>query len=133
VNRVFVDTSALLALLDGDDLRHEGVRAAFAQRADDDFVTHGYVVAESLAVTRRRLGIEGVVALMDDVLPSIEVLPVDLELHAEAQRRYRAALPSGVSFVDRISLTLIEREEITMALVLDPDFARAGLEVLPGT
>ncbi|MBA2634364.1 MAG: PIN domain-containing protein [Chloroflexi bacterium] len=130
---MFVDTSALLALLDGDDVRHEGVQAACAQRADDDLVTHGYVVAESLAVTRRRLGIGGVVALMDDVLPSIEVLPVDLELYVEAQRRYRAALPSGVSFVDRISLTLIEREEITMALVLDPDFARAGLEVLPGT
>jgi predicted nucleic acid-binding protein len=131
VSRVFVDTSALLALLDADDPRHESTRSAFRDLAEHDLVTHGYVVAESLAVTRRRFGVEGAITLLDDLLPAIDLLPVDAELHATAQARYRASLPSGTSFVDQVSLVLIEREAIETALVLDGDFAAAGITVLP--
>lgn len=131
MTRVFVDTSALVALLDGDDPRNPLVRTAFAEHRDDELVTHGYVVAESLAVIRRRLGIEAAIALLDDVLPTIELLPVDLPLHVEAQRRYRAALPSGILLVDQISLAVIARDEIAVALVLDSDFATPGLRTIP--
>jgi predicted nucleic acid-binding protein len=36
-----------------------------------------------------------------------------------------------VSFVDQVSLAVIEREAIDTLLVLDSDFARPGLTVLP--
>lgn len=131
VSRVFVDSSALLALLDGDDPRQNSVKAAFADHREAELVTHGYVVAESLAVARRRLGIEATVSLLDDVLPPIEILPVDAELHAAAQRLYRASLPSPTSFVDQVSLELMARDGITAALALDPDLAQSGVTVLP--
>lgn len=131
MTRILVDTSALLALLDADDPRQGQVRATFAERPDDDLVTHGYVIAESIAVARRRLGVDGVVALMDDVLPAIEVLEVDRATHATAQARYRDSLPSGVSFVDQVSLAVLEREGIDIVFVLDSDFSRPGITVLP--
>jgi predicted nucleic acid-binding protein len=133
VSRILVDTSALLALLDADDPRQDSVRTAFAEHPDDDLVTHGYVVAESIAVVRRRLGIDGVIALLDDILPAVATLPVDPAAHATAQARYRASLPSGVSFVDQVSFVVIEREAIDTAIVLDPDFVRPGLTVIPPT
>ena len=133
MSRILVDTSALLALLDADDPRHDAVRAAFAEHPDDDLVTHGYVIAESIAVAGRRLGIDGVISLLDDVLPAISVLPVDSATHATAQTRYRAALPSGVSFVDQVSFVVIEREAIDTVLGLDADFVRPGLNVIPPT
>ena len=131
MTRILVDTSALLAHLDADDPRQALVRATFAEHPDDDLVTHGYVVAESIAVARRRLGVEGVIALLDDVLPAIELLEVDSATHATAQGRYRASLPSGTSFVDQVSLAVIERDGIDTVLVLDPDFARPGLTIIP--
>lgn len=131
VSRVFVDTSALLALLDADDPRQADVVGAFAAFRDDELVTHGYVVAESLAVVRRRLGVEATVVLLDDVLPALDLLPVDVEVHAAALREYRASLPSATSFVDRVSLAVMAREGITTALALDPDLARPGLALLP--
>ena len=131
MSRILVDTSALLALLDADDPRQDVVRATFVEHSDDDLVTHGYIVAEALAVARRRLGVDGVIALLDDVLPAIVVLPVDSATHATAQTTYRASLPSGVSFVDHVSFAVIEREAIGTAIVLDSDFVRPGLTVLP--
>lgn len=131
VSRIFVDTSALLALIDADDPRQADVRAEFAARRDDELVTHGYVVAESLAVARRRFGVEGTVTLLDDVLPPIALLPVDAKLHEAAQQAYRASLPSATSFVDRVSLAVIEREGISAALAIDPDLSLPGLTLLP--
>jgi predicted nucleic acid-binding protein len=131
VSRVFVDTSALLALLDRADPRHGSARAAFERLADEELVTHGYVVAETIAVTRRRLGVEGVITLLDDLLPIIEVVPVEPGLHASAQGRYRESLPSGTSFVDRVSLAVIERDGIATAFALDPDLVGPGLTLLP--
>ena len=131
VTRIFVDTSALLTLLDADDPRQTSVREAFAVHVTDDLVTHGYVVAESIAVARRRLGVDGAIALIDDVLPAMELVPVDTELHAAALARYRESLPSGTSFVDQVSLAVMARDSIDTAFVLDSDFAAAGFNVVP--
>jgi len=131
VTRVFIDTSAFVALLDRADPRHAGVRDAFLGLADDDLVTHGYVVAESLAVVRRRFGVEGAMTLIDDLLPVCEVLPVEPSAHAEALARYRASLPAGTSFVDQISLGLMQTSRIDAALALDLDLGATGIRLLP--
>jgi predicted nucleic acid-binding protein len=130
VRRVFVDTSALIALLDADDPRHQAARAALVDLGSHDLVTTGYVVAESIAVTRRRFGVDGTVALVDDILPLVDVLPVDPSEHASALARYRASLPSGTSFVDQVSIHVIARDQIAVAFALDADFAATGVQVL---
>ena len=131
MSRVFVDSSALLTLLDRTDPRHDSARTCFLDLADADLVTHGYVVAESLAVVRRRFGVDGAIALIDDLLPAIDVLAVEPAVHAAAMARYRGSLPSGTSFVDQVSLELMTREAIQTAFVYDTDFATAGFRVIP--
>jgi len=131
VSRVFVDSSALLTLMDRADPRHETARVCLLGLADADLVTHGYVVAESLAVARRRFGVDGAIALVDDLLPAIEILMVEPAVHAAAMTRYRASLPSGTSFVDQVSLELMSREAIETAFVFDTDFTTAGIRVIP--
>ena len=131
VRPVFVDTSALIALLDRADPRHEAVHSTFLDLADRELVTHGYVVAETLAVARRRFGVGGVIALLDDLLPVLAVLPVEPSLHASAQARYRASLPSGTSFVDHVSFGVMTQEAIDTLFALDADFVAAGVDVIP--
>jgi predicted nucleic acid-binding protein len=131
VTRAFIDTSALIALLDADDPRHPAARATLIALAEDDLVTTGYVVAESIAVVRRRFGVDGAIALVDDLLPLVEVLAVDPSVHAAALARSRASLPSGTSFVDQVSFGVVEREGIDTAFALDADFSAVGVRVLP--
>jgi predicted nucleic acid-binding protein len=133
VTRILVDTSALIALLDADDPRQAAVREAFDQRADDELVTHGYIIAEAIAVTRRRFGVAGAATLVDDILPAISLVPVDVATHAAALERYRASLPTAVSFVDHVTLAVMERVGIDTAIVLDPDFAGRGFQIIPTT
>lgn len=131
MTRVFVDTSALLTLLDRADPRHQVARATLERLADEELVTHGYIVAEALAVVRRRFGVDGAIALLDGLLPAIDVRAVDEAVHAAATLRYRASLPTGTSFVDMVSLEFLAREDIAVAFVFDTDFASAGVNVIP--
>jgi predicted nucleic acid-binding protein len=131
VTRVFVDTSAILALLDRADPQHAAVRTAFAGMAEADLITHGYVVAESLAVARRRFGAEGAIALLDDILPVIDIVEVQPELHRAVQAAYRMVLPTGLSFVDRLSFAVIEREAPDAVFAADADFRAVGVRLMP--
>jgi uncharacterized protein len=131
VTRILVDTSALLALLDRADPRHSDVRSSFADLERNDLVTHGYVVAEAIAVARRRFGVDGAIVLFDDLLPSFDVVTVDPATHAVAVERYRASLPSGISFVDQVSFAVMRRDAIETAFAVDADFATSGFTVLP--
>jgi uncharacterized protein len=131
VRRVFVDTSALLALLDRDDPRHAETRTTLEGLRDDVLLTHGYVVAESIAVARRRFGPAGAIALIDGLLPVIGIVAVDIDTHSRALAAYRASLPSGTSFVDQVSFAVIPDARIDAAFALDGDFTAAGVALLP--
>lgn len=72
---IFVDTSALLAVLDADDDFHPPTRRIWAdllQRAEDLFCT-SYVLVECYALVQSRLGIAAVRVLVEDILPIIRV------------------------------------------------------------
>ena len=122
---VFVDTSALFALLDADDERHREAAMVFATLAGSaDLVTHNYVHVESIALTARRLGPLATRALLDDLLPSVRTVWVDKALHAAALAAYREG--SSASLVDHVSFELMREAGITVAFAFDADFAARG-------
>ena len=129
---VFVDTSALYAVLDRDDASHPDAAEAFRDLLDrETLFTHGYVVVETVALVQRRLGMEAVRALVDDVLPAIELVLVDEQLHRAAVAALLAGGARDVSLVDWTSFELMRRLRIGEAFAFDEDFARQGFAVLP--
>ena len=73
---VFVDTSALFALLDADDAGHDLAFPAWSGGIDEcaRFVTANYVIVETIALAQRRLDIHAVRALIDEILPMIDTI-----------------------------------------------------------
>jgi predicted nucleic acid-binding protein len=123
---VFVDTSALYALLDESDSRHAEAASVLASLRGTDLVTHAYILVETLAVVGRRLGWGAVTRLIDSLLPILDVRPVDEELHRVALAAYRESGSNRVSLVDRTSFALMRREQLTTAFAFDDDFDREG-------
>jgi predicted nucleic acid-binding protein len=129
---IFVDTSALLALLDRDDEFH--ARAATVIRSlgvDEALLTHEYVLVETTSLAQRRLGLQAVRSLVDDLLPLLEIAWVDEPLHAEAREAMLAAGRRTVSLVDWVSFLVMRRHGVRRAFTFDQDFALEGFEVLP--
>jgi predicted nucleic acid-binding protein len=129
---IFVDTSALLALLDRDDAFHGKAAAAFLPlAAGEGLLTHEYVIVEATALAQRRLGLEAVRRMVDDLLPLVEIAWVDEPLHAEARAALLAAGRRTVSLVDWVSFLVMRRHGVRRAFTFDQDFAAEGFEVLP--
>jgi uncharacterized protein len=135
---VFVDTSALYAVLDADDGEHDAaVRALdlvleLVDTGQIEAVTHGSVVVESAALVQRRLGMAACRALLDSLVPSLRVVWVDAALHDQATAAMLAAGDRRMSLVDWTSFVVMRRESIRHALAYDDDFWRQGFEPFAG-
>ncbi len=128
--RVFVDTSALLAVLDADDRNHPRAKEAWARLLEEDApaVTTNYVLVETFALVQRRLGLEAVRVLAEDVLPVLAVLWVDEETH---RRGLSALLTAGwreLSLVDCVSFEAMRQLGLETAFAFDRHFAEQGFE-----
>ena len=128
---LFVDSSGILALVDRDDPSHRGVVEAFTLGRSEALRTQAYVVVETIAVARRRFGPAVAADIIDRIMPALEVVPVDGELHAAAVAAFRDTVESSVSMVDRTSFAFMRREGIERAIALDADFRTAGFTTLP--
>lgn len=130
---ILADTSALFALLDGDDAQHGAASSWFrdwVQQGSERLLTHNYVVLETAALVQRRLGQTWTWALFRDLLPVLDVLFVDEELHRQAESAYLAA-PSGPSLVDCMSFQVMRTRGMRQAFAFDGHFTEQGLEVVP--
>ena len=128
---LFVDSSGILALVDRDDPSHRGVVEAFTLGRSEALRTQAYVIVETIAVARRRFGPAVAADIIDRIMPALEVVPVDGELHAAAVAAVRDTVESSVSMVDRTSFAFMRREGIERAIALDADFRTAGFTTLP--
>ncbi|HVA87782.1 MAG TPA: PIN domain-containing protein [Candidatus Saccharimonadales bacterium] len=127
---MLVDTSALFALLDADDGNHPAASKLWNSAATVPFVTHAYVISETIALVRKRLGWAGVDVLVDELLPSVGIEMVDHGLHDTALARCRSER-GGVSFVDQVSIEFARQLGIEHAFAFNRDLSAAGLAFPP--
>jgi len=129
---VFVDTSALYALLVESELDHRRVATTFRRCLADgrDLATSNYVLLECCALLQSRIGIEAVRDLCDRIAPLLRTLWVGEEQHRLAAARLLGAGKRGISLVDWSSFVLMEAEGIRDAFALDRHFRDAGFRLL---
>ena len=129
---VFVDTSALLSLLDGDEDNHQ--RAT--QRWRDllirnvDLQTSSYVWVETTALAQRRLGLDAVRSLADSFRPLIRTFWVGEDEHDRAQLALVSANRRQLSLVDCVSFVVMRRAGIRQCFAYDRHFEEQGFQML---
>lgn len=130
---LFVDTSALLAIIDADQERHSEVARVWYELLDRERVlfTSNYVLVETFALVQRRLGLDATRELASVVVPLLQPLWVEEAIHSAAVASLVAAGRRQLSLVDCASFELMRRNGLTEALALDRDFAEQGFNLLP--
>jgi predicted nucleic acid-binding protein len=128
--RVFVDTSAIYALVDRDDARHPDARRAFrslkASRAEP--VITNFIVAEVHALLLGRLD-AGLARrwLLGNVWPVERVTESDEARAVEIIARYE---DKTFSYTDATSFAVMHRLGLRRALAFDRHFRQFGFETV---
>jgi predicted nucleic acid-binding protein len=125
---VFVDTSALLAVLNAGDENHARASRGFRAllQSDEELVTTNYVLVETTALLQHRFGLAAVRAFQEAVTPAIGIVWVNAELHAEAEAALLTASRRNLSLVDCVSFACMRRQGMTRALHFDRHFREQG-------
>lgn len=125
---VYADTSGLYALLDAGDGRHKEastiVRLLLSEGAL--LVTTNYVVTELTALVQSRLGLDVAVQVHRGLLPALEVVFVERELHERAVAAWTVARRRGLSLVDCAGFELMRDLGVVTALAFDRHFEEQG-------
>lgn len=130
---VFLDTSALYALIDASDAQHERAGHFWIETTTraERLVTTNYVLVEAHALLQRRLGMEAVRAFASDLEPLLEVHWVDPDLHRAGAIAVVTAGRRALSLVDCVSFEVMRRLGIRQAFAFDTDFAEQGFDCVP--
>jgi len=130
VARVLVDTSAVYALLDRDDARHQAAKDSLEnlKRVRSEPLLTNFLVAECHALCLARLG--AAVArkwLLTSVWAVERVTPDDEAAAREIIRKYT---DKTFSYTDATSFAVMERLGLRTAFAFDPHFRQYGFQVL---
>lgn len=120
---IFVDTSAMVALVDQDDASHASMVEAYRQLVDEGYrmFTTNYVMAETFDLLMS--GVGPAVARQWLRYARIAVYHADeQDVRKARQETLRATSGRGLSLTDAVSLMAMKRLNVSDALAADPDF-----------
>ncbi|MCS6829663.1 MAG: PIN domain-containing protein [Armatimonadota bacterium] len=137
--RIFVDTSAWIALVDESDRHHQKAKSYYEQHIKQrgvELITSDYVIDETLTVIRYRMGL----TYARRFWHSIEQAPDQniLKMFRIEETTWSAALAmffqyddQDFSFTDCTSFALLCQEPVDAVFSFDKDFVVAGFLMEP--
>jgi predicted nucleic acid-binding protein len=130
---VFVDTSAILAIVDHAQARHDAVARTWNRLLADGarlWVTN-YVLCEAFSLIQRRLGVAAVRDFWENMVPAFSIRWVEETSHASGVATVLAARRRDLSLVDCVSFRAMRDLGIQTAFTLDGHFAEEGFDCVP--
>jgi hypothetical protein len=130
-NRIFLDTSFVVALVNDRDQYHEEAESLSYRFEGSPLLTTDAIILEignGLANNHREEAFEIIEVIRTS--EKIEVIPIDERLLEDGLAIYRKYDDKKWGLVDCISFAVMWKHSVTEALTFDSDFEQAGFVVL---
>jgi len=130
---VFVDTSALYAVLDRDDDHHARAATTWEQLLDQvsDLLTTNYVLLEVSVLLQNRLGLAALRTFYEAIAPLLRVDWIVDQQHKEAVGAVLAAGRKKLSIVDCVSFESMRQHGVRSVFCYDRHFREQGFDTIP--
>jgi uncharacterized protein len=131
--KLFVDTSAWIALHDKCDQNHQKavMKSEDIKKKRIQLITSEYVFDEAVTLIRHRMSHHAAVVFGDSLLNSSIVAIVDIagDVRRKAWDLFKTFSDKEFSFTDCTSFVLMEKLKIERAFAFDRHFTQAGKQV----
>lgn len=136
--RLFIDSTAFIALEDEDDENHKaalGYREKIKQEktAFRALYTSNYILDEVLTLLRLRISHQAAIMFGETVKQSkvIRILQVTAPIEEKSWEIFKKYADKEFSFTDCTSFAIMEQEAISTAFTFDKHFQQFGLQIVP--
>ena len=132
--RAFVDTSAIIAVLNADDRFHKEAKVIWQRELniDTSLITTNYVLLETTALLQHRIGLRAVDVFYSEISPVLEIEWVDRDAHHAAMTSVLTSGRRQLSLVDCVSFEVIRRRSVDCCFTFDKHFSEQGFRLLGG-
>ncbi len=131
--RLFVDTSAWLALNDKNDQYHNKAAAKSIEikKRKIELITSEYIIDESITLIRYRVSHRAAVIFGDSLINSniVTIIDVTGEDRIKAWEMFKKYEDKELSFTDCISFVLMKNLKLNKAFTFDEHFKQLGFEI----
>ena len=133
MEKIFVDTSALYALISMEDFQYKTALSTWDDmiRSNAVLVTNNYVIVECFSLLQYRLGIEAARDLELKIAPLLQIDWIDEQQHTSIVNDVFAANRRQLSLVDCSCFESMRRMGIEKVFTFDEHFREQGFEVIP--
>jgi predicted nucleic acid-binding protein len=130
---IYVDTSALLAVLDADDAHHAPAKETWINllESGETMICNNYILLETYALVQHRLGMAAVRAFHVDVFPVLKVIWLNDAQHLQAANALLTANRRNLSLADCASFTTMRQLSVKQSFTFDKHFIEQGFTCLP--
>jgi uncharacterized protein len=131
--RLFVDTSAWLALNDKNDQYHQDalLKKAIIKTRKIDLITSDYVVDETLTIIRYRVSHQAAVVYGDSLMNSriVTIIGITENEKLAAWALFKKYSDKELSFTDCTSFALMKKLGLRQAFSFDDHFRQTGFQL----
>lgn len=131
--KVFVDTSAWIALNDKNDQYHNRAAAKSSEikRQKIELITSEYIIDESITLIRYRVSHYAAVIFGDALFNSsiVNIMDVKDEDRLKAWDFFKKYKDKELSFTDCTSFAIMEKSRLHKAFTFDEHFKKVGFEI----
>jgi predicted nucleic acid-binding protein len=133
MEKIFVDTSAFLAIVNVTDPFHESAMQTWQDLIQNQrtLLCNNYVLLESIALIQRRVDLQAVSILHNDIIPFMEIEWIDETLHNAIINQALTSKRRQISLVDYSSFDTMRRQDVSLVFTFDNHFRQQGFTVIP--
>ncbi|MBI5245380.1 MAG: type II toxin-antitoxin system VapC family toxin [Elusimicrobia bacterium] len=132
--RIFIDTSAFIALEDRSDRQHPAAREFYLSLTPADrLFTSNYILDETATRLRYTIGLDAAVRFLETMSASrlVRILYVGPDLDKEALGVMKKFRDKRLSFTDCSTIALARTHGLDGVFAFDDDFAGLRLRLFP--
>jgi hypothetical protein len=131
--KLFVDTSAWLALNDKSDQYHDKALSILnvVKRQKIGLITSEYIVDESITIIRYRISHRAAIVFGDSLMDStiVTVMDIAMDERTQAWHLFKKYSDKDLSFTDCTSFALMNKLKIRKAFTFDDHFKQIGFDI----
>ena len=135
IDRLFVDTSAFIAVTDRSDHHHQRAAAYFREllQSRHPILTTNFILDETYTRLKRKLGSDAAITFGGALKKSVQVdlLTIDEEIETLAWKIFKKYRDQDFSYTDCTSFAVMKRKKIRTAFTFDAHFQIFGFQMLP--